>query len=64
MIVFYIIGIIYITIGFIYAVYIAASTSQPIWYFPINLVFGPPVLIYILINSIRGKRLPVDTPNV
>lgn len=59
-----IVAIVYLTIGTLHAFYVAIKTNQPIIYLPINIIAGPVVLIFIIIRSLQGKRLPIDNPYV
>ncbi len=51
--------IIYITAGFVYALYI--SSKRPVvWYhFPINVALGPVTVIYLMVLAAKGKRIPI-----
>jgi hypothetical protein len=56
-----IIAAMYLLAGFIYAIYVHLIGSERRWWlFPINVIGGPIMVIYIVILSIRGKRLPID----
>jgi hypothetical protein len=56
-----IISVIYLLAGFIYAVYVHAIGSERRWWlFPINVIGGPVLVVYIIIISIKRKRMPID----
>jgi hypothetical protein len=56
-----IIGVLYLLAGFVYAVYVQVIGSERKWWmFPINAIGGPVMVVYIIILSIRRKRLPID----
>ncbi|MBU1132737.1 hypothetical protein KKG08_00495, partial [Patescibacteria group bacterium] len=52
--------VIYLTLGTIYTIYIYSKAPRNILWVPINILFGPIMVVYIIILSKRGKRLPVD----
>lgn len=48
---------IYLISGFLYALYLLLF-GQDAWYlFPINMLFGPINIVYLVIVTLRGKRL-------
>ena len=52
-----IVGIVYLILGFIYAVYIAKQGTDRWYMFPFNVVFGPLVVVYIVYITITGKKI-------
>jgi len=52
--------VLYLAVGFAYAVYIGIKGSDKVWWFPVNMLLGPILVVYIIITSLRGKKLPVD----
>jgi len=52
--------IIYLIVGFIYAVFIAIKGTDEWYWFPVNWLFGPITIVYLLIVIVKGKRLPTD----
>ena len=50
--------IIYLILGFIYAAYILIKGTDKWFWFPINVVLGPLMVIYIFYISVTGKKLP------
>ena len=52
--------IIYLIFGFVYAVYVGLKGTDKIWWFPVNVLFGPITVVYIVYLSLKGKKLPVD----
>jgi len=54
-----IVGIVYLVIGFLHAAYLFVGGYSPWYMFLFDTVLGPPVLIYILIGVLKGKRLPL-----
>ena len=56
-----IIGVLYLITGVVYSVYVHAIGSERKWWlFPINVIGGPIMVVYLIILSVRRKRLPVD----
>jgi hypothetical protein len=52
---------VYLLAGFVYAVYVQLIGSERKWWlFPINVVGGPMMVVYIIILTLRGKRIPID----
>ncbi len=49
---------IYLILGFIYASYILIKGTDRWFWFPINIVLGPLMVIYIFYISATGKKLP------
>lgn len=52
--------IIYLILGFIYAVYIATKKVDAWYWFPVNWVLGPLTVVYLFFTIVRGKKLPTD----
>lgn len=52
--------LIYLVIGFVYAVFIATKKIDKWYWFPINWVSGPIVVLYLVYITARGKKLPTD----
>jgi len=52
--------IIYLILGFIYAFYIAIKGTDKWVWFPVNIIFGPVTVLYLIYITIRGKKLPID----
>jgi hypothetical protein len=50
---------IYLIAGFLHAAYLFIGGYSPWYQFPFNVVAGPPVLVYILISMLKGKRIPL-----
>ena len=56
-----IVVVLYLLAGFTYAAYVHSIGSERRWWlFPINVIGGPVMVVYIVILSIRRKRLPID----
>jgi hypothetical protein len=54
-----VLGIIYLAIGFVYAVYILIRGKDPWYAFPINLLGGPVVIVQMIYLTKKGKRPPL-----
>ena len=52
--------IIYLIVGFIYAVFIAIKGTDEWYWFPVNWLLGPITIVYLLIVIVKGKRLTTD----
>lgn len=50
----------YLITGAIYATYIAIKGTDEWYWFPVNLLFGPITAVYVLITTIKGKRMRID----
>ncbi|EKD96094.1 MAG: hypothetical protein ACD_24C00190G0003 [uncultured bacterium] len=50
--------ILYLLFGFLYALYILLFAGDAWYWFPINMVGGPIVVIIITIKTLRGKKIP------
>lgn len=51
-----IVAIVYLIVGFIYAVYILLFAGDVWYWFPVNLVLGPIFILTALIAEIRRPR--------
>jgi len=61
MLVLKILGLLYLILGFVYALYVHAIKSETRWWlFPVNVIGGPLMVIYIVILSIRNKKIPIE----
>ena len=58
MILLYILGFIYLTVGLIYAFNVLLKGSDPWYLFPINMLGGPVVIVQIYFITKKGKRPP------
>ncbi len=52
--------LIYLILGFIYAVYIAIKKTDRWFWFPVNCIFGPITVVFLIYVTIKGKKLPTD----
>ena len=59
MVILNIIGILYLILGFVYAVYILLWGADPWYFFPINVLGGPIMVVYIIYLTRKDKRLPL-----
>lgn len=50
---------IYLILGFIYALYIFLFASDGLLAFPINMLAGPVVVLYVTYKTLRGHRIKV-----
>lgn len=50
-----IIGAIYLLIGFVYATYVLLFAGDYWYWFPVNMIFGPIVILY---NAYRTAKKP------
>jgi len=49
---------VYLTFGFIYAVYILTKGTDKWVWFPVNVIFGPVTVLYLFFMTLTGKKLP------
>lgn len=49
-------GVVYLFLGFVYAVYVALNGRDKWFMFPINVLGGPIAFLYIILVTIQGKR--------
>jgi hypothetical protein len=54
-----IIGAIYLGLGFLYALYILLFAGDRWYLFPINMLGGPITVVYIVVITLKGKRMPI-----
>jgi hypothetical protein len=54
-----ILGIGYLILGFVYAVYILFVGIDPFYVFPINVIGGPIMIVYIVIKTAQGKKIRI-----
>jgi len=50
---------IYLGIGLLYALYILLFGYDKWYLFLLNVVFGPPVLLHVVIKTIKGEKIAV-----
>lgn len=53
-------AVVYLILGFIYAVVVLFKGTDEWYWFPINWILGPITVLYILYVVVKGKRLPTD----
>lgn len=58
MVILYILGAIYATIGFVYALYILFNGIDPWYKLPLNFLLGPIVMLYNYYVFIVKMRVP------
>ncbi|OGC45889.1 hypothetical protein A3F07_00250 [candidate division WWE3 bacterium RIFCSPHIGHO2_12_FULL_38_15] len=51
--------ILYFLFGFFYALYILLFAGDAWYWFPINMLGGPVVVIMIVLKTLRGKKIPL-----
>ena len=52
-------AILYLLIGFLYAVYLLFIGAGGLLDFPINVIGGPIVLTFIVYKTLTGQRMPL-----
>lgn len=52
---------IYLLAGFVYAVYVHSIKSETRWWmFPVNVIGGPIMVVYLTIISFKRERPPLE----
>lgn len=52
--------IIYLILGFIYAIFISTKKVDDWYWFPVNWILGPLTVVYLIYITARGKKFPND----
>lgn len=47
----------YVVLGFLYAVYLLLYSPDPWYWFPLNVLFGPIMALYIIYKTAKGHRI-------
>jgi hypothetical protein len=59
MIILSVLGIAYLVVGTIYALYILFFAGDAWYWLPVNILGGPIMLIYIFIKTLRGEKIHI-----
>jgi len=60
MAVFIFLATLYLIIGFVYAAYILIKGKAPWYYFLVNWIGGPIMILYVIYITQTGKNLPTE----